>query len=120
MIIGKQSFSADKPQELWINKLYNNIYEIGYNENITKEQKTIGEKEDEIIEEYKYDSYTNTVKLNTYDETVAALIALKYTFADEISMLKKIQGEKDSEETTVYEMFVERCKQYAREYWRVN
>lgn len=117
MIVSEQSFSAEKPQEFWVNKLFRNRYEIGYNENIEKIQKKF---EDETVEEYKYDSYVDTVKLDTYDETVAALIALKYTFADEISMLKKLQKGTDITETTEYEIFVEKCKQFARDYWGIK
>lgn len=64
--------------------------------------------------EYSYTLYANRAKIGTYEEMVAALVGLKYSMADEISLMRKGIADPQNAEYVAYTEYVNACKVYAR------
>ena len=107
MKAGVETRSTIQPDSFKISALSNGTYEIFASDNLVSETVT-----DEAGEhtEYVYDAYYDTVELSGYNEAVAALIALKYSYAEEFALARKGAG---NEEYTAYLAYVEACKAYA-------
>lgn len=70
--------------------------------------------------EYSYTLYAKRAKVGTYEEMVAALVDLKYSMADEISLMRKgISGPQDAE-YVAYMEYVNACKDFARELYGIE
>ena len=67
-----------------------------------------------------YRLYLETVSVDNYDDMVSALVALKYTPGDEISLMRKGITDSENEEYAVYLAYVTACKTFAREYYGVQ
>lgn len=116
MKVGEKTYYAEKPSEFKLNKLFDNEYEAEYNEDIKEEAIYHGE---EKVNQFVGTHYLSHCIINNYDETVSALIWLKYSISDEIALLKKIQNKTDMEEVDEYCAYVEKCKKFARAYWGI-
>lgn len=70
--------------------------------------------------EYSYTLYANRAKIGTYEEMVAALVDLKYSTADEISLMRKGIADPQNVEYVAYMEYVNACKDYARELYGIE
>ena len=70
--------------------------------------------------EYSYVLYANRAKIRTYEEMVAALVDLKYSTADEISLMRKGIADPQNVEHVAYMEYVNACKDYARKMYGIE
>lgn len=120
MKVGTYTRSTQSPDRFKIEKLLNGAYVVSAAENV--ETLTFTEVENETpVErvEYAYTAYAATVELSTYEEAVAALVALKYSCADETALMRKGIADNTNEEYVDYVAYVESCKAYARSYYGI-
>lgn len=115
MRIGEKSCADERPQRLEIRKIFagSNKYELTLNEDIVENQ-IIPEDGQDPRTEYIYRTLRSTMPIDGYETLAAALIALKYSFADEFSLMRKGQADSSNEEYTAYLNFVEECKTFAK------
>lgn len=125
MRVSYKSQADKKPQELKLNHLYGNTYELYATANI--EEVDVENLNTEAEEgapakrtEYMYDEYFAKQDISGYEEAVAALIGLKYSFADEIALSRKGNAKSEDAEYTAYLKYVEDCKAYARAYFGIT
>ena len=69
---------------------------------------------------YSYTLYANRAKIGTYEEMVAALVDLKYSMADEISLMRKGIADPQNAEYVAYTEYVNACKDFARELYSIE
>ena len=120
---GELSHADNRPQSLEFRKLFEhgNTYELTANDNIEEGVAHAHAPETEECEartEFTYTTRRDIADIHSYDEAVAAFIALKYSFADEFSLMRKGQADKENAEYTEYISFVEACKAFCREHFR--
>lgn len=119
MRTGTKTQADHKPQQLNIRHLYGDIYELAIAENV--ETIKITPKRGESTEArtaFTYTEYRATRQLSGYEEAVAALIELKYTHGDEISLMRKGIADANNAEYLEYLKHVDACKTYAREVFK--
>lgn len=119
MKAGNIARAVNSPQQFDINHLFGNVYELTHTDNIHKVTVTDRES-DKKRTEYEYSLYLETVSVDNYDDMVSALVALKYTLGDEISLMRKGITDSENEEYAVYLAYVTACKTFAREYYGVQ
>lgn len=78
------------------------------------------ENNDKQVTEYQYTLYSAVKIVSGYEEAVEALIELKYSHGDEISLMRKGMANHDDAEYVSYIEYVGLCKECAREYFRLN
>lgn len=119
---GEQSRADVRPQPLEIRKLFKgrNIYELTAYEDVIEETVTRdagGGEDAESRVEFVFTTRRAAAKLDGYEEAAAALIGLKYSFADEFALMRKGMAEPENSEYAEYLEFVAECKAFAREYF---
>lgn len=119
---GKLTHASETPLEIEIRNLYNDVYELSAADDIQTievERADLGD-EPEVITEYQYNLYLGTVKADGYEDIVSALVELKYTHGDEISLMRKGMLDIDDEEYNQYLAYVTACKNAAKEYFGIE
>ena len=116
MKAGKNTVSSCRPHDFEFENS-GTLCNIATNDDIVS-QEVIDEESGEVYTQFKYKRYASSVELHNYDETVAALVHLKYSLDDEIALLKKGMINEMDEEYSVYIEYVDSCKEYAREVWQ--
>lgn len=107
--------SAQVPDPIKITKLMNGATEFFASDNVQAATVTDTESGETVERtEYTYKAYSATLTVDSYDDTVAALVGLKYSYADEIALMRKGNADSSNEEYTAYLEYVEDCKAYAR------
>ena len=119
---GKFTHANAAPLEIEIRNLYNDIYELSATDdvNLVEVERVDSDNESETISEYQYYLYFETVKADGYEEIVSALVELKYTHGDEISLMRKGMLGIDDEEYNQYLAYVTACKSAAKEYFGIE
>ena len=113
--------AAQLPDSLKIEKLLNGTHAVSAADNIQTLTVVDGEDEQAVERtEYSYTAYSATVELSGYEDAVAALVGLKYSYADEFALMRKGITDSANEEYTAYVAYVEQCKAYAREYYGIT
>jgi len=106
--------STSSPQEIQVRKLSGNLYEFIGHTNITQE---VINREDEQVAVYNSDMTHLTVRINSRDEMISALIRLRYTQDAEFALINKGILNPLNEEYVTYREFVTLCKSQANVYW---
>ena len=117
---GQHSQADARPEQFEIKKLFagKNTYELVTNDDITEGTVTDPvEGDGEPRKQFSYSTWRGRADLDGYEDAAAALIALKYTFADEFALLRKGQANPDDEEYTAYLAFVNASKTFAKEFF---
>jgi hypothetical protein len=109
--------STSSPQEIQVRKLSGNLYEFIGHTNITQE---VINREDEQVAVYNSDMTHLTVRINSRDEMISALIRLRYTQDAEFAVINKGISNAQDEEYLVYRNYVDLCKQQAKVYYEVR
>lgn len=106
--------STSSPQEIQVRKLSGNLYEFIGHTNITQE---VINREDEQVAVYNSDMTHLTVRINSRDEMISALIRLRYTQDDEYALINKGISDKDNAEYVAYRQYVSLCKEQSLVYF---
>jgi hypothetical protein len=106
--------STSSPQEIQVRKLSGNLYEFIGHTNITQE---VINREDEQVAVYNSDMTHLTVRINSRDEMISALIRLRYTQDAEFALINKGIANSTNTEYITYRAYVETCKTQANTYW---
>ena len=106
--------STSSPQEIQVRKLSGNLYEFIGHTNITQE---VINREDEQVAVYNSDMTHLTVRINSRDEMISALIRLRYTQDAEFALINKGIADSTNNEYVEYRAYVETCKTQANTYW---
>ena len=106
--------STSSPQEIQVRKLSGNLYEFIGHTNITQE---VINREDEQVAVYNSDMTHLTVRINSRDEMISALIRLRYTQDAEFALINKGIANSTNTEYVAYRAYVETCKTQANTYW---
>ena len=119
---GQLTHASEAPFEIEIRNLYSDVYELVAADDIhTVEVERVGsDNEPEVITEYKYNLYLGTVKASGYEDVVSALVELKYTHGDEISLMRKGMINIDDEEYNQYLIYVTACKCAAKQFFGID
>ena len=115
MIINKfKNESTETPQEIQVRKLSGNLYEFIGHTNITQE---VINREDEQVAVYNSDMTHLTVRINSHDEMISALIRLRYTQDDEFALINKGILNAQDDKYIKYRQYVELCKSQSNIYY---
>lgn len=118
MKAGTIARAASLPQQFNVNRLYGNVYELAHTDNVSEVTLQATDNEPERTE-YEYSLYLERVSVENYDDMVSALVGLKYTQGDEISLMRKGISDSANEEYVAYIAYVADCKSAARSYYGV-
>lgn len=117
MKLGKETHSLNKPDSVWVRRLAGDVFECFAADNISEvDAPLMGDGQDSAgsVKEYSYSQYFLTQTARSYGELVSSLISLKYSPADEISLMKKYTRNPTDEEYAAYINFVSACKECAQ------
>lgn len=114
---GIKTQAAAQPKQFHIAPLGNGAWEIAYTENAVPVEM---EQEDKPVQAWEYDDYRAQATFTGYEGAVSALIGLKYTTSDEISVNRKGMDDRNDAGYIAYLAYVKACKDYAREYFGIE
>ena len=114
---GIKTQAVAQPKQFYIAALGNGAWEIAYTENAVLVEMEQGDKP---VRAWEYDDYREQAEFNGYEGAVSALIGLKYTTSDEISVNRKGMDDRNDADYVAYLAYVKACKDYAREYFGVE
>ena len=106
--------STSSPQEIQVRKLSGNLYEFIGHTNITQE---VINREDEQVAVYNSDMTHLTVRINSRDEMISALIRLRYTQDAEFALINKGILNAQDPEYISYRSYVDLCKDQSNTYY---
>ena len=106
--------STSSPQEIQVRKLSGNLYEFIGHTNITQE---VINREDEQVAVYNSDMTHLTVRINSRDEMISALIRLRYTQDAEFALINKGILNAQDPEYISYRSYVDLCKEQSNTYY---
>lgn len=116
---GELTYASEQPLELEIHNLYSDVYELTATDNVEVVQNDYIDENGETVkaDAFKYNFYLSTVQASGYEEIVSALVELKYTHGDEISLMRKGISNDSDEEYLNYLEYVSKCKLVAKRFF---
>lgn len=113
MKVGSKSRAMQSPARFNMQKLMNGTYALTYTEG-AEEISVPGGESGAVHTEYEYSEFCSVAQVDGYETAAAALVSLKYTYADEFALMRKGMADSTNAEYQEYVAYVEACKAFAR------